>query len=150
MSSVLKSELADRADRYLEANHQRFGELGGHFFEVFRYDRDTGRLSAQERNLQQITCSATRFADIEDFVKNQMGKGGSSAEPWRRGIELEGQREALGSIILRQFQELRTAAEGVPADERLSYRLRLARGWVRAVVAEYLYRIALDQVEATS
>ena len=53
------------------------------FFEEFGYDKEKNTIRAQIRNLQQITCSATRFADIEDFVKNQMGKEGKDKPQWR-------------------------------------------------------------------
>ena len=62
---------------------KHFPELGERFFEVFDYDRRSNHISTQIRNLQQITCSATRFADIEDFVKNQMGKKMGKEAKWR-------------------------------------------------------------------
>jgi hypothetical protein len=138
MSAFLSPELSSQADRYLEseANRNRFTELGGRYFEVFGYDRKSSRISSQVRNLQQIACSASRFADIEDFVKNQMGKE-SKDNKWRQ----------VGEETLRQLGALRNASKDVPAEGQLPYRLWLVRGWVRAVVAEYLYRIALDQME---
>ena len=68
---VLSSELIRKVDRYTDEHHGTFTSLRGRkFFRQFGADNKT-----QVRNLQQIACSATRFADIEDFVKNQMGKG---------------------------------------------------------------------------
>lgn len=142
MSVPLTSELQSRADRYVEDNHGRFAEIGRFFFDVFGYDRSSGRISTQVRNLQQIVCSATRFADVEDFVKNQMGKTGSVGESWRD--------RTLGRPVLDQLGALREAAAAkdlsATPEQRLSYRLALARGWVRAVVGEYLYRVALDRI----
>ena len=95
-------------------------------------------ISAQIRNLQQITCSATRFADIEDFVKNQMGKEMGKEAKWRE----------LGDNVLAQLKTLRRKSEQLDNDpiNQMALRLRLARSWVRAVVSEYLYRVARDQI----
>ena len=134
---VLSNELIRRADRYIDENHETFSCLGQAFFDTFGDDRKT-----QIRNLQQITCSATRFADIEDFVKNQMGKERTSEQTqWRE----------LGDDVLKGLKQLRIKSRELDddADNQMALRLRLARGWVRAVVSEYLYRVACDQMEAT-
>ena len=132
---ILDNELIEKANCYIDENHERFSTLGKRFFGRF------GR--TQVRNLQQITCSATRFADIEDFVKNQMGKGKS------------GEWKEVGEEVLQQLQRLRTDSKrkdfaSGPAEQmalrQMALRLYLARGWVRAVVSEYLYRVALDQM----
>ena len=131
---VLSTELIEAADRCVDERHGQFAALGGQFFMQFRSDR--GKVSTQVRNLQQIACSATRFADVEDFVKNQMGKGNSS---WK----------AVGNNVLEQLLLLRGYSEDIAVDgaDRLEVRLRLARGWARAVVGEYLYRLALEQMK---
>lgn len=131
---VLNSKLIQEVDRYIDENHETFSELGDRFFEVFSYDKRNDRISTQIRNLQQITCSATRFADIEDFVKNQMGK----ETKWRK----------LGDKVLAQLKTLRRKSEQLDDDptNQMALRLRLARSWVRAVVSEYLYRVARDQI----
>ena len=136
---VLNNELIQKANYYIDENHETFSELGGQFFEKFSYDKENNRLSTQIRNLQQITCSAMRFADIEDFVKNQMGKEGKDEQKWR----------ALGDDVLKQLEGLRDKSQELsPADpaHQMALRLRLARGWVRTVVGEYLYRVARDQM----
>ena len=134
---VLSTELIQAADRYVDERHDQFADLGGRFFEQFGSDR--GKVSTQVRNLQQIACSAARFADIEDFVKNQMGRGDAN---WK----------AVGSDMLEQLSRLRGDSEeiAVDADDRMAVRLRLARGWVRAVVGEYLYRLARQQMEGSA
>ena len=134
---VLSTELTQAADRYVDERHDQFADLGGRFFEQFGSDR--GKVSTQVRNLQQIACSAARFADIEDFVKNQMGRGDAN---WK----------AVGSDMLEQLSRLRGDSEeiAVDADDRMAVRLRLARGWVRAVVGEYLYRLARQQMEGSA
>lgn len=133
--TVLDNNLIQETDRYIDENHETFSKLGERFFEVFGYDN---RVSTQIRNLQQITCSATRFADIEDFVKNQMGKE-QNEHKWKR----------LGGDILKQLKQLRSESQKLDTDpaNQMALRLRLARGWVRAVVSEYLYQVARFQME---
>lgn len=148
--TALSNKLIQEVDCYIDNKQDTFSELGKRFFEEFGYDKSGNRISAQIRNLQQITCSATRFADIEDFVKNQMGKENKDKPQWRN----------LGDSILMELKELRdTSQELVPDDsanqsklsesqmKQMAVRLRLARGWVRAVVSQYLYRVARDQME---
>ena len=137
--TVLNSKLIQEVDRYIDENHETFSELGDRFFEVFGYKND--RINTQIRNLQQITCSATRFADIEDFVKNQMGKEENKKPRWKR----------VGGITLKKLKELRDKSQEFDSDpaNQMALRLRLARGWVRAVVSKYLYRVACDQMGET-
>jgi len=136
---TLTPELALQADRYVDEQHEHQARLGQTLFLTFGYDAKSQRMSTQVRNLQQIVCSATRFADIEDFVKNQMGKGTASARDW----------QAVGDDVLKQLQLLRQQAERMDEspETRLLLRLKLARSWVRAVVSDYLYRVACDQME---
>lgn len=140
--TVLSNELIQKANSYIDEHHETFSRLGQRFFDEFGYDKGTNRIKTQIRNLQQITCSATRFADIEDFVKNQMGKEKMGKQaPWK----------ALGQEVLKQLAQLRAQSEKFDTDpvNQMDLRLRLARGWVRAVVGEYLYRVALDQMGET-
>lgn len=131
---VLNTELIGQVDCYLDENHEKFSSLGRRFFDEFGSDK--GKISTQVRNLQQVAGSAARFADIEDFVKNQMGKGDKK---WM----------ALGNDVLKQLTRLRKISQDLAEDEydRMALRLRLARGWARAVVSEYLYRLALRRME---
>ncbi|MDE0012363.1 MAG: hypothetical protein OXU36_14525 [Candidatus Poribacteria bacterium] len=151
--TALSNKLIQKVDSYIDNKHKTFSKLGNCFFKEFSYDKNNHRISAQVRNLQQITCSATRFADIEDFVKNQMGKEGKDKRQWRN----------LGDKVLTELKELRdTSQELVPDDptdqsklsesqmKQMAVRLRLARGWMRAVVSQYLYRVARDQMEGNS
>ena len=140
----LKRELIQESDSYIDDddNHKKFSQLGERFFDAFEYDTEADNISTQVRNLQQITCSATRFADIEDFVKNQMGKektGEAQKTPWK----------AVGNAVLEQLEALREKSQELETDpyHQMALRLRLARGWVRAVVSAYLYKVACDQME---
>jgi hypothetical protein len=137
---VFTSELLQKADGFLDADtqHKAASELGEIFYREFGADRE-GRISSQVRNLQQMAVSASRFADIEDFVKNQMVRKAGAYKEWRR----------VGDKTLRQLAELRKAADEFATDEgqRLLLRLHLARGWVRAVVGAYLYAKAQKEME---
>ena len=128
---ALNNELISEADRYIDEHHMTFVALGKRLCDEFGSDR--GR--TQVHNLQQIACSATRFADLEDFVKNQIGKGNQT---WKR----------VGPAVLDQLSELRTWSDCLDDDpaNRMALRLRLARSWTRAVVTEYLYRLALKEM----
>jgi 3-deoxy-D-arabino-heptulosonate 7-phosphate (DAHP) synthase class II len=140
MTAVLTAELLRLADSFLDTDeqHQAAIILGASLFGTFGADKE-GRISTQVRNLQQMAVSATRFADIEDFIKSQMGRKAGAYREWRKE----------GDETLRQLGELRKAAEGLTTDEgqRLLLRLHLARGWVRAVVGAYLYSKAQKEME---
>lgn len=137
--NTLSPELAADADAYIDQQHADHQQLGDLLFATFKYDHKSGRVKTQIRNLQQIALSARQFADIEDFVKTQMGKETSNSKQWRQ----------VGDDVLKQLAKLRAWAERVeaPPEVQLALRLRLARSWVRGVVAAYLYRVALDQME---
>jgi hypothetical protein len=142
MSAVLTLQLLHEADSFLdtEKQHQDATNLGEKLFQAFsRGDKEKeGKISSQVRNLQQVAMSATRFADVEDFVKNQMGKekldDNGRPKAWRQ----------TGDAILQQLKTLRDQADKLATDEgqRLLLRLHLVRGWVRAVVCAYLYEKA--------
>ena len=136
--NVLNEKLIRETDLYIEENRPTFLKLGKRFFEKFGYDKKKNTIRSQIRNLENITCSAVRFADIEDFVKNQMGKEPKDRREWK----------ALGGEVLQQLKQLRNKSQELDADPyiRMALRLHLARGWVRAVVSEYLYQVARDQM----
>ena len=133
---VLNDKLIQEVNLYIEDNHQTFSKLGKRFFDIFGYDNN--HIRAQIRNLENITCSATRFTDIEDFVKNQMGKEKIDERKWKK----------LGGEVLQQLKQLREKSQELDDNpyNQMDLRLRLARGWVRAVVSEYLYQVASDQM----
>jgi hypothetical protein len=134
------------ADNFLDADEQlmAYGGLGEEFYEVFEAPGEE-RISAQVRNLQQIVVSARRLADVEDFIKNQMGKEKLDKQgrlgPWRK----------VGDKALQQLALLREKANSLSVNEehRLQLRLHLARGWVRAVVGAFLFKKAQREVMAS-
>lgn len=128
---TLNADLIAKADRYIDDHHENFAKLGARLFDQFGSDKG----KTQMRNLQQVACSATRFADVEDFVKNQIGKG---SREWK----------SVGREVLDQLSESRTWSDQLAEDpaNRMALRLRLARSWARAVVSEYLYRLAMKEM----
>ena len=139
---VLSPQRSFETDQFVEIHHREFMKLGQRLFEVFGYDERSGQISTQIRNLQQIVCSALRFSDIENFIKNQMGKSGKTADDWRK----------LGKDFLDSLSVLRDFASQQAEDpgEQLAIRLKVARGWVRSIASEYLYQVALQQMERPS
>jgi hypothetical protein len=141
-ATVLTRAQLAKIETYLddEENNSRFAEQGSLVYQVFRDDRG-GRdnISSQVRNLQQAATSATKLADVEDFIKNQMGKGTGAARRWRQ--------DNLGETLLKELGELRKTAHNLAegnSHHEIQIRLRLARGWVRSVVSEYLFRKAQE------
>jgi len=144
MSTMPTLKQLTEADQFLdeEKRHDCFAGFGEKLYAVFGdYPQGRERVSTQIRNLQQVAVSARRLADVEDFVKNQMGKGTRSARDWRQ----------VGEEALAQLAELRGQADQQGQDEgqRLQLRLYLVRGWVRAVVGGYLFAKARKETEAS-
>jgi hypothetical protein len=86
----------------------------------------------QIRGLERIIVSTTRFSEIQNYIKNQAGRDTKKSEPWRK----------VADALLKQLDGIETkAAEiaGPDAAAILDAKLRLARGWGRQVVANYLF-----------
>ena len=84
-------------------------------------------------------------------MKNQIGKEKKDDKnPRWRALGDDGQ--ALGDEILQKLNQLREKSLELDEDSanQMALRLRLARGWVRAVVGEYLYQVARHQMEDTT
>ena len=71
---VLNNKLTQEADCYIDENHETFSKLGVCFFNIFSYDKGNNRISTQVRNLQQITCSVTRFCRHRRFREESDGQ----------------------------------------------------------------------------
>jgi hypothetical protein len=136
---TLNAGLIQRINQYSDDQHEQVSQLGRQIFDAFGYNERTNQISSQVRNLQQIACSAIRFADIEDFIKNQMGKTNTVADKWR----------LFGNDLLYSLDQLRSHAEKLSDSKEKQFliRLKLARNWVRAVVSQYLYQVARTQME---
>lgn len=142
-TAAMLIELRRRAEVFLDSDDQQqaMRRLGQKLFDVFRSD-EKGRVSTQVRNLQQIAVSALRLADVEDFVKNQMGKEKVDADGKARW-------HAIGEEILNALKRLRDEASKIANDDvqRLQVRLYLVRGWIRTVVGAYLYAKAVWEMK---
>ncbi len=94
----------------------------------------------QVRGLENLAVSTRRFSEIINFIKNQAGKTGKGAEKWR----------LVAVPLLEQLDLLQKKADELGGDDPeavLDARLRLARGWVKQVVAHYLFEQVRPQLE---
>ncbi len=138
---ALTPQVLAEIDKRLESSLNAYQKAGDQLFAVF--EPDEGRVSSQVRNLQQTTCAAVRLSQVENFIKNQMGRSREVAEKWVR----------VGPLLLEQVDMLRKQAEniakkfGLSEDEELEVRLRLARGWVSTLVSQYMYRFGLARLK---
>ena len=129
----------------LDQMHEDCRAVGKKLYQVFRPERNN--VSTQVRNLEQVTYSAVRIGQVEQFLKNQMGRATDNGKAWRQvGPELLTQLDKLRSTA----EELRHRCKELDEAHALALRLQLARGWIRMVVAEYMYQFALQQMERAS
>ncbi len=87
---------------------------------------------AQIRGLENLIVSTRRFSEIINFIKNQAGKQNRTAETWRQ----------VAGPFLAQLDQLEAKARELGGGEPelvLDAKLRLARGWIKQVVAHYLF-----------
>ncbi|RME52314.1 MAG: hypothetical protein D6795_06850 [Deltaproteobacteria bacterium] len=142
------ARMLQEVDLYLDEHADR--TTGRYLWEAFGHDS-----KSQVRGLQQTVYSTTRFYDIIAFIKNQMGKEGKTPQ-WNRAIP-DAENRRMGDILIEGFETLlregeRIAREIGAGDEPdlgpFPIALRLARGWVRQITAEYLYQQVLKEGEA--
>jgi len=89
---------------------------------------------SQIRNLETLVISTRRFSEIKNFIKNQAGKEKEANPQWRR----------VAPNLLKQLEELENQAatlSGGDPGRTLAIKLHLARGWVKQVVANYLFAL---------
>lgn len=87
---------------------------------------------SQVRGLENLVVSTRRFSEIVNFIKNQAGKQNKTAEKWRK----------VADFLLKQLDQLEAKAielGGEDPESVLDAKLRLARGWVKQVMANYLF-----------
>jgi hypothetical protein len=104
---------------YEEGNSQRAG----------RAMAGCGMKNSQVRGLENLIAATSRFSEVINYIKNQIGKNRSE---W----------QSAGPILLTQLETIESkAAEIAGADPavKMEVKLRLVRGWARQVVAHYLY-----------
>jgi hypothetical protein len=84
---------------------------------------------SQVHGLENLLVSTSRFSEIINYIKNQVGK---DRKEW----------QSVGPILLDQLASIETKAHEIAGEDpakRLAIKLILARGWARQVVAHYLY-----------
>ena len=121
---VLPQALRQQIDLFLEALYE-----GGHTRKAGQQMVDSNMKSSQVRGLENLIVATTRFSEIINYIKNQVGK---NRPEW----------EQAGPLLLNQLHQLEQEAERLVANNaavRLETKLELARGWARQVVAHYLY-----------
>ncbi len=121
----ISSAMLSQIDIFLEDFYKRGKEAG-------KMLADADLDSTQVRGLQNIIVSATRFSQILNFIKNQVGKETGDKKEWRK----------CGKQLLQQLETLEKQAGEMASQDpalRLEVKLRLARGWGKQVVANYLF-----------
>ena len=120
---ILELDDLGRIDRLLESLYPESVRLAA---------KMVGLETSQVRKLQTLVTSTTRFSEILNFVKNQAGKRNKTAREWVK----------VAPQMIRQLEEFeekaRTIEENNP-EKILAIKLRLAHGWVKQLVAHYLY-----------
>lgn len=129
-------EILKEIDKFLESYYEVGKETGNKLYQTFGDEKK----KTQVRNLENIIYSTTRFSEIKNFIKNQMGKS-KKGEGWLKLID---RNKALGEYLLERLDELeRKASEiGGGGDAlMLETKLRLARGWIRQSASHYTFRL---------
>ncbi|MDM8525791.1 hypothetical protein QUF80_20660 [Desulfococcaceae bacterium HSG8] len=91
---------------------------------------DTGLRNTQIRGLETLVTSASRFSEIINYIKNQVGK------------DKKGKWLKVGSLLLEQLGKIEDKANKMGNEDPakiLEIKMKMARGWAKQVVAHYLY-----------
>ena len=123
---ILESETLKAIDLCLEAFYEDSMKAGNEMASA-----DLSR--AQIRGLETLITSATRFSEILNYIKNQVGK------------DKKGKWQRIGSLLLDQLEALEKKANEMGKDVPgviLDIKLRLARGWARQVVTHCLFSMS--------
>ncbi|MFH1114075.1 MAG: hypothetical protein V1792_09165 [Pseudomonadota bacterium] len=114
-------------DQFLEEYYE-----GGKTQEAGELMAVNGMKKSQLRGLENLIVSTTRFSEIVNYIKNQVGKE-KRDDTWRK----------IGPKLLTQLEDLEVKAMEIAGEDparRLQVKLHLAKGWARQVVAHYLYK----------
>lgn len=123
LAPVLKPETLEEIDLYLEDFYPKAVIAGN---EMARAEL----LTAQIRGLETLVTSTSRFSEIINYIKNQIGK------------DRRGQWFQAGPLLLEQLEQLEKKADEIgrgDAGTTLKVKLRLARGWAKQVTTHYLF-----------
>ena len=146
---AIQTDVYAQMDRYLDARWPNSKKLGQTLYTVFGGQENTGM--AQMRRLQNIVATAVRFYDITDYVKNQMGKEvGPQPNKQRYWTAIpNGYNQMTGTLVIEDLEQLlNTAQDLAKSDPHLcpyTLAIYLAKGWIRQVMAEYLFQRAIQE-----
>ena len=127
LGPVLAHETLKQIDLYLEEFYPESVDAGNAMAIA-----DLG--NAQIRGLETLITSASRFSQIVNYIKNQIGKE-------KRGRWLQ-----IGPLLLGQLEQLEKEADEMGREDpstKLEIKMKLARGWAKQVVTHYLYSMSL-------
>ncbi|RME02810.1 MAG: hypothetical protein D6805_08830 [Planctomycetota bacterium] len=114
----------DKSPKYLDEIidkkiYPKSVEMGKKFYDAFR-----GEGKSQLRKLQTLAYSTSRFTEILNFIKNQIGK--DTQRKWT----------SFGEELLEELKGLQEMEKGKLSSTHLLY---LARAYIDGAVNEYLY-----------
>lgn len=120
----LNAGVTKAIDRFLEELYEN-----GNTKEAGLKMAESDMKNTQIRGLENLIVSTTRFSEIINYIKNQVGKNRTE---W----------QTVGPILICQLEKIEAKAVEIAAEDlsvRMEVKLRLARGWARQVVAHFLY-----------
>lgn len=137
-TSCIDVKCLEKLDEYIESIYSNSINLGERLSKVFCGDNG----KSQMRNLENMVYSTKYFSEIKNFVKNQIGK--DTRNTWNNN---NSNNDTVGDEILKRLEELEKEAHTICSNkpEMLHIaKLRLARGWIRQVMAHYLYSLVRE------
>lgn len=156
LQRLVDEAVAAKSDAYLMV------EDNYHLLELASCARDSfgadGSSRSQMKNLEGVALSAHAFSDIVAFVKSQTGRSTRAGDQWRAGgfgrrlhdvlwttIRNDGERRAedvFKALPARLRQVLVREGQYDPSELKRELRLRLARAYIRHLVAQYAFLIS--------
>jgi hypothetical protein len=130
----LTPEIRKDIDLFLEEIYPDSEKMGGKMAK-----REVSLQTSQARGLENLTVSTSRFSEIINYIKNQAGKS-AKGKGWNIFVE----------EMLLKLKEIENKAREIGGDDpgtALEIKLKLARGWVKQVVAHYLYEKTREKGE---
>ena len=155
---IVDEAVATRSDAYLVYDSFNLRSLAWQAVSNFGAEKDQGG-RGQMKKLEQAALSALTFADVMDYVKNQVGKekkgrNGERDGPWLRGdfgrdlhndldrvgTTAEAAADAIHKALPKAIRDvLEEEGRLDRSDLRRMLRLRLVQAYVRHLVAHYVY-----------
>ncbi|MDA3898203.1 MAG: hypothetical protein PF482_18870 [Desulfobacteraceae bacterium] len=120
---VFEPEILRSIDLFLEDFYDQAIKTGKKMAE-------SGLKKTQLRGLETIITSASRFSEIINYIKSQAGK------------DTKGQWPETARLMLEQLDLIEKKAIEIGDNntaKTFEIKLKMARGWAKQVVANYLY-----------